>query len=65
MRAGFLITVRGWGFAVSFPVGLASGLLPQPLVIKEPENLLAHTEMVELQRIRQTVFFYLFPAASL
>ncbi len=23
---------------MSFPVGLASGLLPQPLVIKEPEG---------------------------
>lgn len=65
MRAGFLITVRRWGFAVSFPVGMASGLLPQPLVIKEPEQQMTHTEKIELQRIRQTLFFYLFPTPSL
>ncbi|MBR6576365.1 MAG: hypothetical protein IKK73_04460 [Akkermansia sp.] len=31
------IPLRWWCMAVSFPVGLGSGLLPRPLVVLPPE----------------------------
>ena len=33
----YLLSSRFWGLAVTFPVGMGSGWLPQPMTIRSPE----------------------------
>lgn len=61
MDSNLLTTLRLFCLAISFPVGLGSGLIPQPMVVVQPQKTAPIHEQVEKNTNFTLGCFFIFP----